>query len=123
MTHAIQLVGGFPNLGAHSIGYALGPSGIDLLRLDIAADAHLLRTITEIALRGQHRARKRVRFNSKLSMAPPPRWTTMVRQDTCMTFRRSSSRMFNVTSAAGCMAGSVVPQGTGQHTEAKTRHF
>ena len=31
-------------------GYALGLPGIDLLRLDIAADAHLLRTITEIAL-------------------------------------------------------------------------
>ncbi|WP_425273988.1 cation:proton antiporter [Paraburkholderia lacunae] len=33
-----------------AIGYALGPPGIDLLRLDIAVDAHLLRTITEIAL-------------------------------------------------------------------------
>src|ERR1700682_382207 len=33
-----------------AIGYALWPPGIELLRLDIAADAHLLRTITEIAL-------------------------------------------------------------------------
>ncbi|MFM0129120.1 cation:proton antiporter [Paraburkholderia sediminicola] len=33
-----------------AIGYALGPAGIDLLRLDIGADAHLLRTITEVAL-------------------------------------------------------------------------
>lgn len=33
-----------------AIGYALGPSGIDLLRLDIVADAHLLRTVTEVAL-------------------------------------------------------------------------
>ncbi|MGF6595352.1 hypothetical protein P3T23_000059 [Paraburkholderia sp. GAS448] len=33
-----------------AIDYRLGPPGIDLLRLDIAADAHLLRTITEIAL-------------------------------------------------------------------------
>jgi NhaP-type Na+/H+ or K+/H+ antiporter len=33
-----------------AIGYGLGPPGIDLLRLDIVADAHLLRTITEVAL-------------------------------------------------------------------------
>jgi NhaP-type Na+/H+ or K+/H+ antiporter len=33
-----------------AIGYALGPRGLDLLRLDIVADAHLLRIITEVAL-------------------------------------------------------------------------
>ncbi|CAB3693343.1 cation:proton antiporter [Paraburkholderia rhynchosiae] len=32
------------------IGYALGPPGLDLLRLDMIADAHLLRTVTEVAL-------------------------------------------------------------------------
>ncbi|MFM0502693.1 cation:proton antiporter [Paraburkholderia caffeinilytica] len=32
------------------IGYALGPPGMDLLRLDMVADAHLLRIITEVAL-------------------------------------------------------------------------
>ncbi|MFM0339617.1 cation:proton antiporter [Paraburkholderia fungorum] len=32
------------------IGYALAPPGIDLLRLDMVADAHLLRVITQIAL-------------------------------------------------------------------------
>ena len=32
------------------IGYALGPPGIGLLRLDMVADAHLLRVITQIAL-------------------------------------------------------------------------
>ena len=33
-----------------AIGYALGPPGIGLLRLNLAADAHLLRSITEVAL-------------------------------------------------------------------------
>jgi sodium/hydrogen antiporter len=33
-----------------AIGYALGPPGIGLLNIDIAADAHLLRVVTEIAL-------------------------------------------------------------------------
>jgi NhaP-type Na+/H+ or K+/H+ antiporter len=33
-----------------AIGYALGPPGMDLLRLDMVADAHLLRIITEVAL-------------------------------------------------------------------------
>ncbi|MFM0204554.1 cation:proton antiporter [Paraburkholderia fungorum] len=33
-----------------AIGYALGPPGLDLLRLDIVAEAHLLRIITEVAL-------------------------------------------------------------------------
>ncbi|QQC65841.1 cation:proton antiporter [Paraburkholderia ginsengisoli] len=33
-----------------AIGYALGLPGVALLRLDMVADAHLLRTITEIAL-------------------------------------------------------------------------
>ncbi|MFM0209324.1 cation:proton antiporter [Paraburkholderia sediminicola] len=33
-----------------AIGYALGPPGMDLLRLNIVADAHLLRIITEVAL-------------------------------------------------------------------------
>ncbi|HEX7913973.1 MAG TPA: cation:proton antiporter, partial [Paraburkholderia sp.] len=33
-----------------AIGYALGPPGVGLLHIDIAADAHLLRVITEIAL-------------------------------------------------------------------------
>ncbi|MFM0734710.1 cation:proton antiporter [Paraburkholderia sediminicola] len=33
-----------------AIGYALGPSGVNLLRLDIVVDAHLLRIITEVAL-------------------------------------------------------------------------
>ncbi|MFM0736206.1 cation:proton antiporter [Paraburkholderia xenovorans] len=33
-----------------AIGYALGPPWLGLLDIDIAADAHLLRTITEIAL-------------------------------------------------------------------------
>ncbi|PQV54981.1 sodium:proton antiporter [Paraburkholderia sp. BL21I4N1] len=31
-------------------GYLLGPPGFDLLRLDMAADAHVLRVVTEIAL-------------------------------------------------------------------------
>lgn len=33
-----------------AIGYALGPAGVNLLRLDLAGDAHLLRIVTEIAL-------------------------------------------------------------------------
>jgi NhaP-type Na+/H+ or K+/H+ antiporter len=33
-----------------AVGYVLGLPGIALLRLDMAADAHLLRTITEVAL-------------------------------------------------------------------------
>jgi NhaP-type Na+/H+ or K+/H+ antiporter len=33
-----------------ALGYALGPPGFDLLHLDMVADAHLLRTVTEIAL-------------------------------------------------------------------------
>ncbi|ANB77539.1 cation:proton antiporter [Paraburkholderia phytofirmans] len=33
-----------------TIGYALGPPGMDLLRLDMVADARLLRIITEVAL-------------------------------------------------------------------------
>ncbi|OAJ53063.1 cation transporter [Paraburkholderia ginsengiterrae] len=33
-----------------AIGYALGPPGVGLLHIDITADAHLLRVITEIAL-------------------------------------------------------------------------
>jgi sodium/hydrogen antiporter len=33
-----------------AIGYALGPPGLGLLHLDMAADAHLLRVITEVAL-------------------------------------------------------------------------
>jgi NhaP-type Na+/H+ or K+/H+ antiporter len=33
-----------------AIGYVLGLPGVALLRLDMAADAHLLRTITEVAL-------------------------------------------------------------------------
>ncbi|MGF6770727.1 NhaP-type Na+/H+ or K+/H+ antiporter [Paraburkholderia sp. GAS199] len=33
-----------------AIGYALAPPALGLLKLDIAADAHLLRTITEVAL-------------------------------------------------------------------------
>lgn len=32
------------------IGYLLGPPGFDLLRLDMVADAHILRVVTEIAL-------------------------------------------------------------------------
>jgi NhaP-type Na+/H+ or K+/H+ antiporter len=33
-----------------AIGYALGPTGINLLHLDLVGDAHLLRVVTEIAL-------------------------------------------------------------------------
>ena len=33
-----------------AIGYGLGPAGVNLLHLDLAADAHLLRIVTEIAL-------------------------------------------------------------------------
>jgi NhaP-type Na+/H+ or K+/H+ antiporter len=33
-----------------AIGFALGPSGLGLLQLDIARDAHILRPITEVAL-------------------------------------------------------------------------
>lgn len=33
-----------------AIGYALGLPGVNLLRLDMAGDAHVLRVITEIAL-------------------------------------------------------------------------
>ncbi|HEX7933154.1 MAG TPA: cation:proton antiporter [Paraburkholderia sp.] len=33
-----------------AIGYGLGPRGLGLLHLDMAADAHLLRTLTEVAL-------------------------------------------------------------------------
>ncbi len=33
-----------------AIGYALGPPGVGLLHLDMAADAHLLRMLTEVAL-------------------------------------------------------------------------
>lgn len=32
------------------IGYALGPSGLGLLQLDLARDAHILRPVTEVAL-------------------------------------------------------------------------
>ncbi len=32
------------------IGYALGPSGLGLLQLDLARDAHIMRPITEVAL-------------------------------------------------------------------------
>lgn len=32
------------------IGYALGPSGLGLLQLDLARDAHILRPLTEVAL-------------------------------------------------------------------------
>lgn len=32
------------------IGYLLGPPGFDLLRLDMVADAHILRVVTEVAL-------------------------------------------------------------------------
>ena len=33
-----------------AVGYGLGPPGLDLLHLDMIADAHMLRTLTEIAL-------------------------------------------------------------------------
>jgi NhaP-type Na+/H+ or K+/H+ antiporter len=33
-----------------AIGYALGPGGVNLLHLDVVSDAHLLRSVTEIAL-------------------------------------------------------------------------
>ncbi|MBP0589992.1 cation:proton antiporter [Paraburkholderia sp. LEh10] len=33
-----------------AIGFALGPSALDLLQLDIARDAHILRPVTEVAL-------------------------------------------------------------------------
>ncbi|AUT62589.1 MULTISPECIES: cation:proton antiporter [Paraburkholderia] len=33
-----------------AIGYALGPSGLGLLQLDLARDAHILRPVTEVAL-------------------------------------------------------------------------
>ncbi|ACC74369.1 cation:proton antiporter [Paraburkholderia phymatum] len=33
-----------------AIGFALGPSGLGLLQLDIARDAHILRPVTEVAL-------------------------------------------------------------------------